>query len=298
MSTRSCKLAALGALALLLAGAAPRPAAARPEPLAQVQAGVAWDDNVSRAISRADIVGDSALELGASLGLRAAPGDRSTLAVSADLRGTRHRRFRGLDRVSFGAGASLRSKFGLGAYAPWASVSASVAREAVELGLRDGRRAALALVAGRRLSTRFELSGGLLLERFDAADARSAIPGVSGDAFSTRAHGAFAHADFEASARWLVGAEVSERTGDVVASTRRDRKIFEYSSAVIPDPAFGPDYVAYRLEGRTQTLEAFASYALGERTALNFGVARALTRATGNFNYGSTRSYANIFWSY
>jgi hypothetical protein len=279
---------------LALAG---RPGAAA-DGIFNAEGTLSHDNNLSRASSDADIVSDTALNLAASGGYYFVPGDRDTVTLTGDLRTSRFWRFHGMSSVALGGTASWRSKFGVGAFIPWMRVSASVAGERYGEGIRDGQRSSLALHAGSRLSERLELSGSGSLDRYSADDVVQVVPTVSGDAFSLRGKSIFARAVHLLGERWLGFADIAFRRGDVVASTRRDPQIFAVSTAVTRDPAFGPDYIAYRLTGTTQTYSAGASLVMTDSSTLHVAATRTLTRATDGLDYRSTQINAGILYSY
>jgi hypothetical protein len=267
------------------------------------EGGAFHDSNLSRAISADDIVGDTALNLAASGGYLFAPGDRDALALTGDLHAASFTRFHGMNSIALGGTASWTRKFGLGAFAPWARISASLDGERYGEDVRNGRRTNVALRAGERVSERLELSGGGSFERY-RADNATPIPalaslGISGDAFTLIGRSLFARADYAFSDRWTAFAGVTARLGDVTASTRIGPQIFAYSNAIAPDPAFGSDYFAYRLSGTTTwDFLAGASLALGDSASANLAVARSLTYASGGIEYQSTRINASVIYSY
>jgi hypothetical protein len=273
------------------------------EEVFSAEGGVFHDNNLSNALSASDIVGDTALTLVASGGYRFEAGDRDAFTLTADLRGAGFWRFHGMDSAALGGTASWSRKLGLGAYAPWARISASLADEWYNENVRNGQRMTVSLRAGERVSERLELSGGGSFERY-SADNATPIPalaslGISGDAFSVEGRSLFARADYALNERWVAFARVAARFGDVTASTRINGQIFEYSNAITNDPVFGPDYFAYRLSGATTwDFLAGASLALGDRSSVNLAVTRALTYASGGIEYQSTLVNASILFTY
>lgn len=289
------------ALALLALGAvlAERPGEARAEGIFSAEGAVLHDNNLPHALSEADIVGDTALSLAASGGYHFAPGDRDAVNLTGDARASRFSRYLGMNSVALGATASWSRKFGLGAFAPWAKLSASVAAERYDEDIRNGLRTGALFQAGERLSESLELSAGAGFERYRADKVTDLVPGLSGDAFSLEGRSLFARGDYALNERWAAFASVAFRRGDVTASTRLNPVIFEYSNAVTPDPAFGPDYFAYRLSGTTTwDFIAGASLAISDYSSANLAVTRALTYASGGVEYQSTRINASIILSY
>jgi len=284
-------------LGLALAG---RPGEAAAEGILDAEAGLSHDNNLSRALAGSDIVGDTALNLAMSGGYYSILGDRDAVTLAGDLRASQFWQFHGMSNVALGGTASWRRKYGVGAFVPWSNISATIGGERFGESIRDGLRTSIALRAGKRVSEVLELSGGGSFDRYRADHVVQIpqLPGVSGDAFSVKGSSLFARADYALSERWLVFAGASARRGDVTASTRRDPEILEYSTAVTRDPAFGPDYVAYRITGTTWSYLAGASLAMTGHSSLNFGVTRALTYATGDFEYQDTQVNANVIFNY
>ncbi len=286
-------LALLG-LGLALAG---RPGAAA-DGIFNAEGALSHDNNLSRASSDSDIVSDTALNIAASGGYYFAPGDRNAVTLTGDLRTSRFWRFNGMSSVALGGTASWRSKFGVGAFVPWTKVSASFSGERYGENIRDGQRSSLALHAGSRLSERLEVSGGGSLDRYRADDVVQVVPTISGDAFSLSGRNVFARAAYALGDHWLGFVDAAFRRGDVVASTRRDPQIFAVSTAITRDPAFGPDYIAYRLNGTTQTYSAGASLVMTDDSSVHVAATRTLTQATGGLAYRSTQVNAGILYSY
>jgi hypothetical protein len=292
---KRCALVLLAFGAALAGGANDAPA----EGIVRADGALSHDNNLSRALSDADIVGDTALNLALSGGLHFAPGERDAVALTADLRAAQFREFHGMNSVAFGGTASWGRKLGLGAFVPWTEVSASFAVERYGESIRNGQRSNVTLRLGQRPSERLELSGGGSFERYLADDVVEVVPGLSGDAFSLEGRSLFARADYALNDRWVGFAGVAARRGDVTSSTRFNPGIFEYSSAVTLDPAFGSDYIAYRLSGTTTwDFIAGASLALGDHSSVNLAVTRALTYASGGIQYQSTRINASVILSY
>ena len=294
----SCRARCARALLVLVTALAWRPDTAAAEAIFNAEAAIVHDSNLPRAQSRSDIAADVSANINLSAGRHISLDDRSAVTLSADLRAAEFRRFHGMNNVALGATASYRRKFGIGPFAPWASISGALAREKYGENIRDGQRSILLLRAGRRLTESVDLSGGGSLERYAADRVLQVVPGLSGDVFSIKGRNLFARADYALNERWTGYAGIDLRHGEVVASTRRDPEIFEYSSAVTTDPAFGADYVAYKLAGETWSVLAGASWAVNPHASLNFGLTRAITYTTGGIDYRSTQFNALFLYSY
>src|ERR1019366_194272 len=225
-------------------------------------------------------------------------GEHDTLSLSANLRAAKFQRFHGLDVAALGGTLSYRTKFGLGPYAPRAAVNGFLAAESYGNSVRNGRRSRLSLGLGRRFSAQWDVSGGFAADRFDASKVQPALPQFSRDAFSLQGRSLFARAEYAWSERWLGYLGVSARRGDVVSSGRRYPNIFESGSAVVADPAFGPDSFAYNLAGRTSGASFGASLALSPHTSLNLGLTREITSSEGGIEYRSTLGNALFIYAY
>ena len=90
-------------------------------------------------------------------------------------------------------------------------------------------------------------------DRRDGKNDTPVAPGISGAVFDLKGSTRSLQATCDVDERWQLQAGYSLRTGGVVSSTRRNLAIFQASSAVAADPAFGPDYFSYQLQGRTTT---------------------------------------------
>lgn len=262
-------------------------AAARAEWLLDVDAGALYDSNLNRAYERADIRADGALTLNAAAGSYLALSGADGLTLSADARSEIYHRFHGLNVLGVGGTAVYRHKFGLGYAVPWILLSATVARDNYRSNLRDGDRVAFRAELGQRFNAAFDAEFGARYEHRYAKNDEPVVPSISGDVFALRGTSAYARAGYGINARLLVAAELAVRRGDVVSSTRRNRQIFLVSDAIAADTTFGPDFFAYRLRGTTDAANLTASWALDDRSSLNFAYDDERTDAAGGIVYRS-----------
>jgi hypothetical protein len=245
----------------------------------------AYDDNLSRAQRESDVVRDHALALRGALGrgFVVAGGD---LVLRAEARAARYDEYLGLDHAALGAGAAWRRKLGLGLTAPWLAADAAYFGEDYSEPLRDGSRAALALELGKRFTTAFEASLSLAYDRRWQSDDLGTVPGISGKPFSLRGRSLSLRGSFAFGEKLLAFGAVAARHGDVVSSSRRNQQIFREAAAIAPDPAFGPDYIAYKLTGAsTDSYTLGLSWALGTRASLDAALTSERTSARGGLDY-------------
>jgi hypothetical protein len=263
-----------------------------------VDAGLFYDSNLTRAYEPADIRADGAFTLNATAGWFSALSGADGLTLAADARSEIYHRFHGLNFIGIGGGATYRRKFGLGYEAPWIALSALAAYEDYREKIRDGARLEAVAELGKRFTPEFDASFGGTFERRYAANDEPVVPGIPGKVFALRGETVFARAAYAVSDRLLVAAKLKVRRGDVVATTRPDFGIFVASDAIAADPTFGPDFFAYRLRATTDTASASASWALDYRSSLNLLYADERTDAADGIYYRSHRVSLVYAWRY
>ena len=277
---RACSCAAALAVALL-AACAP----ARAEWLYDLRVGASFDDNLSRAQRASDVRSDAAATAAASAGWFQALSGADGVTLSLEAAAESYARFHALNLVSLGGRADYRHKFGLGYAAPWIAIAVGAAHDDFRARIRDSDRLDASVEFGRRFTETFDASLGTALDRRIARNDHPVVPGVSGKPFDLRGQSAFARAAFDVDERLEIGARLALRRGDVESTTRRNLEIFEASDAIAADPAFGPDFYAYRLRGTTMSGAASLSWALSDHKSLNFGYAVARTRSYDGLAY-------------
>ncbi|MDQ2962035.1 MAG: hypothetical protein M3R31_02580 [Pseudomonadota bacterium] len=283
------------ACALLAVGIS---APATAELLLDADAGVLYDSNLNRAHSSADIRAGGAFTLSAVGGSHFALSGADGLTLTANARGEIYHRFHGLNLLGLGGTALYRHKFGLGYAAPWILLAATASHDNYRENIRDSDRVELRAEIGKRFTDAFDVAFGGQSERRYAKNDQPVVPRISGKVFDLSAQSAYARAGYAISNPLLLGVELAVRRGDVVATTRRDFQIFAVSSAIAPDPTFGSDFFAYRLRGTTDTAKVTASWALDDRSSLNFAYADERSDASGGIIYRSHSANLVFAWRY
>lgn len=264
------------------------PAAAQPAWIFDFEAGWLHDSNLPRAQQATDIKSGGALSAAVSAGGFYAIDGRSSVAFTADGRAVRFDGYSGLNLDAIGASLSFRHKFGLGLAVPWAQASFTAGRENYGTSIRDSDRYSLTLEAGQRFSERFEGSLSAVVEHRNALNSSAVAPGFPGDPFETYGRAILARGSYAVTERLDLTFAYGVRSGDVVSSTRRNFQIFQASAAIAPDPAFGPDYYAYRLNGVTRTPSLGLGWTLSEYSSLRVVYSRELTYGANQLNYYNT----------
>jgi hypothetical protein len=261
------------------------------------EAALLYDDNVPRAQLASDIVHDVAVAARAGVGLSFPAGERGEFGLAADARALRYSRYEGASVFSLGATASYRRKLGLGLTAPRSGAEVSAAWEDSPEPVRVGHRFGAAAFVGKRFGERLEASLTFAYDNREQRESTSVVPGIPGDPFSLQSRTLTARASYAFGERATLIASAAGRNGDVVSSTRRNPQIFAQSAAIAPDPAFGPDYIAYRLTGTTSaSFTAGISYELSRRASLEAMLATDATKARGGLDYD--RQVFTVSWAY
>jgi hypothetical protein len=263
-----------------------------------VNTGFVYDSNLTRAYAPADIRADGAFTLDAAAGSFWALSGADGLTLTLDARSELYHRFHELNLLDVGANATYKHKFGLGYAAPWIALSVAAAHDDYRGDIRDSHRLDVRAEIGKRFTPEFDAAFGGSHDRRYARNDEPVVPGISGAVFDLRGESVYARAGYAITDSLLLGVDLSVRRGDVVATTRPDFDIFVVSDAIAADPAFGPDFFAYRLRGTTDTAKLSASWALDERSSLNAVYVEERTDAAGGVSYRSHSASLVYAWRY
>ena len=290
-NTFKAMLASLTALGAYFAA----PNAARADWALAVAAGADHDDNVGNAHAEYDKVADySAAARFTALQL-VQLGEDWSLAAGGDLAAQTYDHLVGLRNGSLDLLLSLKKKWGLGAFAPWARAGISLGRTDYNDGYRDATIYGASLDLGKRIDARWNVWGSYAFEHRSAAPAGPKFPGVSNDAFSGNGNTFTANVEYSVSERFSVSAGSLFRHGDVV-STTSPGGIYASSKAVAEDPTFGPNFYAYRLNGSTLSVRLGLDFSITMHSLIGCGFQRSETHAQGGNNYASSKP--EVIWNY
>jgi hypothetical protein len=272
------------------------PEAARSDWTVGADAQARHDNNVGNAAYPADIIADTVIGGHLSLYQVMAFGEGYSLSAGGDLSGETFHRLDGLSNASLGGGLSLKKKWGLGAFAPWIRVAASIARSDYHDDYRNASVYRTTLTAGRRIDDRWNLWADYAFESRAAATQEQQEPGISGDAYSQESHRLAMNVEYAFNEVLAFGANLSARHGDIVTTTFSEYRIYDAARAIAEDPAFGPNAYAYKLIGTTYGFRLGIDYSPTPHTLLECGFQRFDTRAAGGNGY--TKSMPEISLSY
>ncbi len=246
---------------------------------------VRHDNNVGNGEYYSDIVGDTIIGATLSVFQLFPIGEGYSLTAGADLSGEHYNRIDGLSNASLGAKLALKKKWGLGAFAPWARIGLSVARQDFSDNYRDASIYRETVAAGRRIDERWNLWVEYTNERRSVATQEVQEPGVSGDAFSQSSRSIAANVEYSLRESTYLTFGLLFRHGDVVSSSSGDYQSYYAARAIADDPAFGPDAYAYRLTGTTFGFKAGMNYSPTAHGLIGFDFQRLETRADGGGDY-------------
>ena len=284
-SRRRSGRAAIAASAIaLVANAAPASA----EWLLDANVEALFDSNLTRAPSGPDVRPDWAVALDASVGQFFALTGDDGLTVTLDLRGEAYDRYTGLNVAGVGGSMVYRHKLGLGWGAPWVAFVATGSYDDYRADVRTGARFDLRAEVGRRFTESFDAAVGVAYDRRFAPKGEPVVSGISGKVFELTGQSAYFRMGYAIDDAWLLGLSGSIRRGDVESTSEASLPVFLASSAIAEDPAFNQDELyAYRLRGTTSMLGAALSWALSDRSSLNFHYRYELTHSPYDLEYRS-----------
>ncbi|HEV8616580.1 MAG TPA: hypothetical protein VGU22_13915 [Methylomirabilota bacterium] len=248
--------------ALLLTHAA----AARAEWVIDAGGDIVYEDNLTRATSRADRRSDIALSPALAIGHYSQLADATSLLVTADFKGSLYPRFERLSNISSTLTLGVRQKFGLGAFAPWLRVFA--AGGAIDYGenLRDSVIVDTGVQVGKRLSERFDVQAGYTYERLDA---RSRV-------FDQESHTLALEGGIGITDALQLTLGYAVRWGDLVVHRTPAPGAAQTSHTRVVN-TFDTPLEAVRIDATTHIVSAAVSYALTPRAAVTLGYEHQLS---------------------
>jgi hypothetical protein len=259
-------------------------------------AALSHDNNVGNARNYASVAEDSSAAATVSLLQLIQVGENYSVAAGGNLSGQAYERLSGLNDASLEGVLSLKRKWGLGAFAPWARVGISLGRADYADDYRSATVYRASLEVGKRFDERLSLWADYGFERRRAAARDAEIYGISGDVFSQNGLTLKAGLQYSLNARTSLALGSLWRHGDVISTTAAGTYLYASSKAVAADPTFGPGAYAYRLNGTTYGARLGVDYSLSAHSLIECGFQRLETHAQGGNNYSG--SMPQLTWNY
>lgn len=287
---RLCRLA-LASLCLL----ACQPG--RTEGYSTIDSTLLYDNNVTNAKLGSDIRSDSALGMKGACGTRIDLDELGTLDIAGLLSWQAHGQFVGLDEVGLGGRATLSRKLGLGLVAPVVDVSAEIAHESFQSGVRDGWQGTVLFGVRQRLSPAFSLRLDAGLQYRTQDHVQPAFADFSGAVFRQFDQVQDVSAELALSDHLSLSAGYQRRKGDDDLSIHGGPDAdFGDALAISADPSFGPNTFALRVKAVTQSALAGLNYALGRQSSASIEVRYDVTREPSGDIY--RRLLTSLVYSY
>ncbi|WMW80137.1 hypothetical protein RF679_16010 [Undibacterium cyanobacteriorum] len=212
--------------------------------------------------------------------------DPITVILNGKLASTSYNRFTGLSHRDLGGTIEVKKKWGLGPYAPVFSGQLGYERQLFEQADRtqDIQHAELRL--SKRVIENLNLNATWRLTQHHAADNRSVEEDYSGAVYDGRYHTWSVSADYSIFGDHLLGLQYSQRKGDLVVTTVSDSAaIYSVAKAIRPDPAFGADRDAYRLDGEIKSWGFSYTIPLNRQWDLQFENQKHDSRVSNGVTY-------------
>jgi len=225
-----------------------------------VDAGYAWDDNVSRGRVGSEIKGDSIFSIGLNSTRSFSLNANSRFVLTGLASGEKLDRYQGLGRFSAGAQGEVqyRTSGAFDAYT-FAFVGRAL-YEQYESSLRDGARYFAGVNMRRSLTDRIDLFAEV------GANARNG----KSDVFRWRDWSAKVNLDWTPpnvkGVMYLTG---EYRRGDTAATGVGSLENLAVAEVFAPDDAFGPGFFAYRFDARTLMGTVGFNHPLGPRDSVD-----------------------------
>jgi len=254
-------------------------------------AGVTYDDNISNSLDADDRKADTAAVIDVSGGVHEQLSGSTGLGLSLLASSDTFAQYTGLSDIGLGARLQMRTKFGLGAQAPWLAVAAQAMYRNFHYDYLDGWRYEAGITAGKQFGERWALRATV---RYDATVTTQTppplIPTLPGSPYDVYGWNLGVQGTY-----WLTGADLlslalNRRTGTVTTVSPPDDEVAEYADRAALNTVFGGPEVAYRIFATTLTTTLTWSHSLGERAAINLLYAYSRSRAPNDLG----DYYANV----
>ena len=251
------------ALVLVLFGwIRPVPAAS---PTVDVRGAITHANNLNNAEISNQQQHDTILELDATLGFRKPLNEMAGLVAKAGVESDLHAKTTDINALTLIASLALVVQPDRSFSAPWFALSGDFRwRRHNNSDIRDGTLASVELSTGKRFTDRVSMRVGYEFMDRNADEGRT---------FDLTQQTLSAVLDYQLSNRAKAYFKYQYLRGGLVTTALPMMKFRGVTRAFAMDPAFGPGFVAWRLDGRAQLFRFGANYRLAEKTALDGSIA-------------------------
>jgi len=246
----------------------------------RVEAGVMWDDNLTRAREPPDKLSDHIYLLGASKTTFIEITDYTRFMLRGFLDGEKPYRYDRLDRIAGGVHGELQHRTSEHFGAPTFGVFVRGLMEEYGSELRGGYRYSFGVNARQSMTDRIDLFGALARNMRDAEHT----------VFDTHDYSARLNLDWSLGSRGTIYLGGEYRHGDTVSTGPFSLQSVDIAEAFTPDDGFRRgDLFAYRFKANTWISTLGYNLPLGPRDSIDFSWRRAESKPTssGTGLYGS-----------
>lgn len=272
--------------------------------------GVGEESNLPKGIDDFHERESTFLRAAFTAGKRYQLGLNDSVTFSGNLGFSRFNELRGFDRVTIGAAANYRYKFGFGPFAPALNAGLNYSVENSEGQARDTEITQFEFSVDKRFQSGFTLEAGIDYQRNTTNDLDD-DPSVLAlgydpanrlpfELFDFESLSAFAAVDYEFVNGWRTSLAYRRINGFTVASTTEPSlEIYRISDALYSDPAFSDEdfarpWFGYLLETNSDQWEGALSIPVSQDTSIDFSVNWTDIRAPNSRDYQNT-TYAITF---
>lgn len=226
----------------------------------QLDAGLTFDDNVTRAKEGADKLSDSAYSLNISKSKFVPLSAQSRVLLAGIVGGERFQNYTGLSHLDATLEAELQYRESSEFSAPTLGLFAKLTFADYESDVRDGHRYSVGVSISQPLTDRIHLFAAL------ASNQRTS----SSKVFSTVDTSARMNLDYALSARQAFYLNAEYRVGDVVSTGRSSLESVTISKVFVLDSAFtGGQFFSYKIDGSTWLTTVGYNHSLGSNGAID-----------------------------
>ena len=272
-------------LAVFLAAGVAGPLRAA-SPTVDVRAAFTHDNNLNNAEADNQQQQDTIGQLDAILGYRKQLNEMSGVIAKAGIETDVHANVTDINALTLMASLALLVQPIRGFGAPWFALNGDFRwRRHKDSDIRDGTLVNVGLTAGKRLTDRISMQIG-----FEFLDRNA----DEGRVFELGQRIFSAVADYRISNRSTAYFNYQYIDGGLVTTALPWMKFRGVTRAFAMDPAFGPGFVAWRLDGHVQSFRLGAKYRLAENTGLDGGVNYSSARADNDNKWHNWRIGASL----
>lgn len=257
-----------------------------------MDAGVTFDDNVSRAEDGQDKISDESYNVNLGKRWNITLGSQTRAVVNAFFGGEKFHRYSGLGHLTLGGQAEIQYRSSGDFLAPTLGLFTRLSGEDYQSSMRDGYRTSTGVSIRQPVTDRINLFGAL------AYNTRNAHAKV----FDTRDVSARVNLDYAVTATSSLYLTGEVRRGDVVSSGQASLKNLDMATAFAPDDVFASRQLYdYRFRGRTFLTTLGYSLPLGPTDAIDLSWRRVQSQPLHEPPYvtSATRYYVDqISFSY